>query len=70
MEKMLPLELKQLLLVVAIMVAAGRFACAEQQDASPPNVLLIAVDDLRPELAPYRSMESTRLISIGCQRRD
>ncbi len=50
---MLSLELKKLFLVLAIMVAAGRFARAGQQDASPPNVLLIAIDDLRPELATY-----------------
>ena len=53
MEKTLSLEPKKLFLVLAIMAAVGRFANAEYQDVSPPNVLLIAVDDLRPELSTY-----------------
>ena len=65
-------HLKKLLIVFTVMVAACRVAHAESPDDKPPNVLFIAIDDLRPELASYKAdgiytPNINRLASKGMQ---
>lgn len=48
-------NLRPLCLAVTVMFAACQFVQAEQPDGSPMNVLFIAIDDLRPELASYKA---------------
>ena len=49
------LELKRLFLALTIMAAAFGAVHAEPPGDSPPNILFIAIDDLRPELASYEA---------------
>lgn len=45
----------RIFLVLAVTVCLCRALPAEPQNAAPMNVLFIAIDDLRPELASYRA---------------